>query len=139
MIQLALFLLAIAYLGIINIKTYRAFAADKLFAICKEQRTPEATLLHLARIGGWIGAKIAQRRLRHKTYKQPFGQQLNAIGMLHAASAATFVLVIVLLALVPAPVPATAVQAADAARALPPAGGQLVISLRPPAGRPAKL
>ena len=68
-----------AYLALINIKAYRAFAADKQKAIDKEWRTPEATLLFWALVGGWPGAKLAQRRLRHKTRKQPFGRKLNRI------------------------------------------------------------
>lgn len=136
----SVFIIAIAYLGFINLKTYRAFAADKRFAINKEQRTPEATLLHLARIGGWGGAKLAQKRLRHKSYKQPFGHQLNVIGALQAASVTTFVLVLGLLSLVPpaAPVTKHAVLVAGAAQELPHVAGQLVMSLRPPAGRPAR-
>jgi len=39
-------------------------------------------LLRLALFGGSLGAKIAQRYFRHKTYKQPFGRQLNAILLL---------------------------------------------------------
>lgn len=143
MILLVLFLPVIAYLGAINIRTYRAFAADKQFAIKKQQRTPEATLLRLACIGGWGGAKIAQHRLRHKTYKQPFGRQLNAIGALQAASAMTLVLIFGLLSLVPPAYTINAVsgaaQATDAGRALRPADAQLLILLRPPAGRRAKL
>lgn len=142
MIFLVLF--AIAYLTAINIKTYRAFAADKRFAINKEQRTPEATLLHLARIGGWVGAKIAQQKLRHKSYKQPFGHQLNMIGLLHAASVYTFVSVFGLLSLVPPATPVSdraevvAEVVIDDAPASTPDDELLAISLRPPAERPAR-
>lgn len=130
------------YLAFINIVTYRAFAADKRFAINKEQRTPEADLLRLARRGGWFGAKLAQHRLRHKSYKQPFGSQLNIIGMAQATSVILFALIVSALALVPTPgglsIPAqTTTKAASVPQAVPPADGQLRISLRPPAARPA--
>ncbi len=82
---------ATAYLALINIKAYRAFAADKQKAIDKEWRTPESTLLFWALTGGWPGAKIAQRRLRHKTYKQPFGRKLNRIPFYQAITVFIFI------------------------------------------------
>lgn len=131
----------VLYLAYVNAVAYRAFAADKQFAINKEQRTPEATLLHWARIGGWGGAKLAQQRLRHKSYKQPFGSQLNIIGMVQATSVILFVLILGVLALVP--VESAVSQASRTATAAPqvaqPADGPLQISLRPPAARPATL
>lgn len=127
-------LLACAYLGAINIRCYRAFAHDKLCAINKEQRTPEAELLFLAKIGGWVGAKMAQKKLRHKSYKQPFGQQLNTIGGLQAACVVTLLLIGAALAMTPTHAPLIASELAAQ-----PVDGQLAISLRPPAGRRAGL
>jgi uncharacterized membrane protein YsdA (DUF1294 family) len=132
MIFLAVILL---YLVWINMITYRAFAADKQFAINKEQRTPEATLLSLAQKGGWIGAKIAQQRLRHKSYKQPFGNQLDTIGRLQAACLVTIALVLAGLTLAPT-TPAVVVTAAAAVPEAQPAGAPPTISRRPPAARP---
>ena len=40
---------------------------------------PEKTLLLLALLGGWPLAKLAQRRFRHKTRKQPFATLLNLV------------------------------------------------------------
>ena len=65
------------YALLINALAYAAFAIDKSRAICAERRIPERSLLILPALGGWIGAKIAQHRLRHKTRKQPFGTLLN--------------------------------------------------------------
>ena len=65
------------YALLINALAYAAFAIDKSRAICAERRIPERSLLILAALGGWPGAKIAQHRLRHKTRKQPFGILLN--------------------------------------------------------------
>jgi hypothetical protein len=39
-------------------------------------------LLSLAFFGGWFGAKLAQRHIRHKTRKQPFVSQLNSVPIL---------------------------------------------------------
>lgn len=142
---LLIFLLSICiYLAVTNLRAYNAFADDKRRAINKEQRTPEAHLLYLAKIGGWFGAKIAQQKLRHKSTKQPFGQQLNTIGAVQAAGATTFLIIIGFLAFSPLADPFTApiaptVTARAAAQAVPPADGQLAISLRPPAGRRAGL
>ncbi|MDZ4391700.1 DUF1294 domain-containing protein [Cypionkella sp.] len=65
------------YLLLANALAYTAFAVDKSRAIRAERRIPERSLLILATLGGWIGAKLAQHRLRHKTRKQPFGILLN--------------------------------------------------------------
>ena len=66
-----------AYILLANTLAYTAFTIDKSRAINAERRIPERSLLILATLGGWIGAKIAQHRLRHKTRKQPFGFLLN--------------------------------------------------------------
>lgn len=76
-----------------SLLTYAAFAADKRRAVAGQRRLRERTLLWLALLGGWPGAKLAQHRLRHKTRKQPFGRLLNvmavanvvAIGLLAAS------------------------------------------------------
>ncbi len=67
----------------INLLTYAAFAIDKRQARVAGWRISERSLLWLALIGGSLGAKIAQHRLRHKTQKQPFRNWLNAIVALH--------------------------------------------------------
>ena len=69
---------AVALLAI-NLLTYGAFAWDKRRASVSGRRVPETTLLQLALIGGSPAAKLAQRRLRHKTRKMPFAARLNGI------------------------------------------------------------
>lgn len=122
------------YLVGVNLLAYRAFAADKQFAINKTQRTPEATLLLYAKSGGWIGAKTAQQRLRHKSYKQPFADNLNSIGKMQAACLTTVACVFAALILAPtgdgAPVSPAAVAN------IQPAGAPVLVSLRPPEARP---
>jgi uncharacterized membrane protein YsdA (DUF1294 family) len=71
-----------AYGVLVNGLAYTAFAVDKSRAIRAERRIPEPSLLILSTLGGWIGAKAAQHRLRHKTRKQPFGMLLNLSGLI---------------------------------------------------------
>ncbi|MFD0857399.1 DUF1294 domain-containing protein [Roseovarius aquimarinus] len=73
---------ALVALTLLNIATYMAFRHDKRCAIAGMWRVPEGTLLTLALLGGWPAAKLAQRRLRHKTRKQPFAVLLNLIVLL---------------------------------------------------------
>lgn len=65
------------YLLLANAMAFAAFALDKRRAMNGDWRIPERTLLTLATLGGWVGAKLAQRRYRHKTRKQPFSTLLN--------------------------------------------------------------
>lgn len=51
------------------IATYMAYAADKHFAQNNRWRIAEANLHLLELLGGWPGALVAQRILRHKTRK----------------------------------------------------------------------
>ena len=51
---------------------FAAYAWDKHAARNDKKRVAERTLHLLALIGGWPGALLAQRTLRHKTRKQPF-------------------------------------------------------------------
>ncbi|MFT6987248.1 MAG: uncharacterized membrane protein YsdA (DUF1294 family)/cold shock CspA family protein [Psychromonas sp.] len=60
-----------AYL-VISLITILAYAKDKYSAQNNRWRTPEATLHFFSLIGGWPGALIAQKILRHKTSKNEF-------------------------------------------------------------------
>ncbi|MBC7522327.1 MAG: DUF1294 domain-containing protein [Sandarakinorhabdus sp.] len=78
-----------AWLVIANVAAYGAFAIDKDRARAGPRgggarRVPEAALLGLAAIGGSIGAPVAQRRVRHKTQKQPFATYLVLIAGVQA-------------------------------------------------------
>lgn len=64
--------IAVGYIVLLNIITFVVYAADKKAAIQNQRRIPEKTLHLLSLLGGWIGAWIAQEKLRHKTQKQPF-------------------------------------------------------------------
>lgn len=67
------------YLLAVNLLAVGLFLRDKRAAIAGKRRIPEDRLLAVAFLGGAIGAKIAQRLLRHKIRTEPFRQQLNGI------------------------------------------------------------
>jgi uncharacterized membrane protein YsdA (DUF1294 family) len=58
--------------GLFSAAAFLVYAADKTAAVQGKWRTSESTLHMLAFVGGWPGALVAQRVLRHKTTKQPF-------------------------------------------------------------------
>ena len=59
------------YLGA-SAATFAAYARDKSAARNGRWRVQERTLHGLALVGGWPGAVVAQRFLRHKSQKQSF-------------------------------------------------------------------
>ncbi|MEY4983429.1 MAG: hypothetical protein RIR62_1695 [Pseudomonadota bacterium] len=66
-----------AFFWVMSLWAFLAFVRDKERAVRGDWRVPETTLLLLAFLGGWPGAKLAQRRFRHKTRKEPFRTLLN--------------------------------------------------------------
>ena len=75
-------LIAAAYVSIINIVGFLAFAWDKQCAVQNTRRIPESKLLSIAFLGGTIGSISAQHLLSHKTRKQPFKSFLYGIAAL---------------------------------------------------------
>jgi uncharacterized membrane protein YsdA (DUF1294 family) len=71
-------LYAVAILTLLNVWTFLLFWFDKFQAKRAGWRIRESTLISLAFLGGGIGAKLGQRVWLHKTYKQPFGRNLNS-------------------------------------------------------------
>ena len=63
--------LSIVY-AITSVITFLAYAQDKSAAQHHRWRTKESTLHGLALIGGWPGALLAQKCLRHKSSKASF-------------------------------------------------------------------
>lgn len=55
-----------------NLGAYGIMYLDKKRAIEGARRISEKALLNWAFFGGAFGARVAQQKLRHKTYKQPF-------------------------------------------------------------------
>jgi uncharacterized membrane protein YsdA (DUF1294 family) len=60
-----------AYLAM-SVLAFVFYALDKSAARRGARRTPERTLHGLALLGGWPGAWLAQRVLRHKSAKASF-------------------------------------------------------------------
>lgn len=61
----------------LSVLSFVLMALDKRAAQNGGWRFAERTLLLWAFLGGGVGAKLAQNRLRHKTRKEPFGTLLN--------------------------------------------------------------
>lgn len=74
--------LVLVWLGLINFAAYSAIGTDKARATGDGRRIPESNLLLLALLGGTIGAFAGRKAFRHKTRKQPFTLQLQAIATL---------------------------------------------------------
>lgn len=63
----------VASVAILNsLIAFILYAIDKQAAIQGETRIPETTLHLVGLLGGWPGAMLAQRGLRHKTRKASF-------------------------------------------------------------------
>ena len=58
--------------GAASVVTYLAYRSDKAAARQGRWRTKESTLLLLGFIGGWPGAVLAQKVIRHKSSKTDF-------------------------------------------------------------------
>jgi uncharacterized membrane protein YsdA (DUF1294 family)/cold shock CspA family protein len=79
------FLVLIAYV-LASCATYLAYIFDKAASLNGRWRTPESTLHFFSLVGGWPGAMLAQRTLRHKTQKQSFQATYWATVVLNCAA-----------------------------------------------------
>ena len=85
--KLSLPLLAAVYLLVLNLAAFLAFAVDKSASKRHEWRIPEARLLLLSALGGFVGAFLGMRVFHHKTRKVKFtlGVPLTAVLWIAAA------------------------------------------------------
>lgn len=60
------------FMALFSMATYGLYWHDKLRAQANGWRIPETTLHIFSLLGGWPGAYLAQRQLRHKTAKRWF-------------------------------------------------------------------
>lgn len=75
-----------------SLATFIAYAIDKRAARLGRRRTPERTLLLLGLAGGWPGAVLAQRLVRHKSSKAAFLARHWWTVLLNLAALAALVL-----------------------------------------------
>lgn len=73
----------VAVYALASAVAFVAYGVDKSAAINDRWRTPESRLHLLALAGGWPGALLAQRLLRHKSSKPAFQLVFWATVMLH--------------------------------------------------------
>lgn len=74
-----------------SIVCFAAYALDKRASRTGRRRTPEQTLLLLGLAGGWPGAFIAQRWLRHKSSKRSFQMKFWFTVLLNIALAGVII------------------------------------------------
>ena len=77
--------LAAGFAGL-SLLTFLAYARDKRAARLQARRTPETVLHVLELLGGWPGALLAQRALRHKNRKASYQVAFWACALLHEAT-----------------------------------------------------
>jgi uncharacterized membrane protein YsdA (DUF1294 family)/cold shock CspA family protein len=65
---------------------YVSYMFDKAASLKGQWRTPESTLHLFSLVGGWPGAMLAQRTLRHKTQKPSFQVTYWATVVLNCAA-----------------------------------------------------
>jgi uncharacterized membrane protein YsdA (DUF1294 family) len=78
---MAFALLIPVWLAIVNALAFLAFGEDKNRAMLGVRRIPERRLLHLAVLGGTLGAYAGRHHYRHKTRKADFSRKLHAIAV----------------------------------------------------------
>ncbi|EIC23513.1 cold shock and DUF1294 domain-containing protein [Thiorhodovibrio frisius] len=81
----------IAY-PLMSLIAFFAYARDKLSAIRNTWRIPESSLHLLEALGGWPGAYLAQKSMRHKTVKTSYQITYWLIVCLHVAFWATWLI-----------------------------------------------
>jgi len=78
-----------AYIGL-SVITWIAYAIDKSAAQNDRWRTKESTLHMLSLVGGWPGALVAQRLLRHKSKKEAFRNAFRVTVVLNCGALGWF-------------------------------------------------
>lgn len=74
--------LGLLALLLLNLGAFLLFGWDKKIAGTGRRRVPEARLLGLCLLGGWIGGWVAMSLFRHKTAKTSFKVKMALITTL---------------------------------------------------------
>lgn len=75
--------LTLTYYLLLSLLCFLVYFYDKQAAIQRRSRVAEKNLLLLSLIGGWPGALLAHKFLRHKSLKRPFLQWFFLMLVLH--------------------------------------------------------
>ena len=67
----------------LSLLTFCFYLRDKQASVRGESRIPESTMRLLESVGGWPGALLAQRKLRHKTSKAAYQQSFWLVIICH--------------------------------------------------------
>lgn len=78
-------LVVVGVYAVVSLIAFVAYVLDKRAARLGRPRTPEATLHLLEFLGGWPGALLAQRLIRHKNAKVGYQVMFWLIVALHVA------------------------------------------------------
>jgi uncharacterized membrane protein YsdA (DUF1294 family) len=78
-------LVVVAIYAVVSVIAFVTYALDKRAARLRRPRTPEATLHILELLGGWPGALLAQRLIRHKNAKTSYQVVFWLIVAVHIA------------------------------------------------------
>lgn len=79
--------LLLLWLGVMSSLALLLFGWDKLMAVLRRSRVPEAALLGAAALGGAAGALLGMLLFRHKIRKSPFPVLVPILFMLQAGLA----------------------------------------------------
>lgn len=82
---------AVAAVVAVSLVTYSVYASDKSRARRRQWRVPESQLHLLEFLGGWPGAWLAQRSLRHKCSKASYQVTFWGIILMHEFAAWDFI------------------------------------------------
>jgi uncharacterized membrane protein YsdA (DUF1294 family) len=78
-------IIAATVYGAMSVVAFQAYLVDKRAAVRDRRRIPETTLHLLELLGGWPGALLAQRLIRHKNAKLSYQVVFWVIVMVHVA------------------------------------------------------
>ncbi|WP_423679697.1 DUF1294 domain-containing protein [Undibacterium sp. WLHG33] len=83
MSYLLILALTLSYYLLLSLLCFLVYFYDKQAAIQRRSRVPEKKLLLLSLIGGWPGALLAHKFLRHKSVKRSFLRWFFLMLVLH--------------------------------------------------------